>query len=76
MGGGRPKDIRDVLKGGSSGGFAFWVGDVGPDPPYRVVFMQFPEHGYVTDKQETAKESEGGELVVSSTGSSNRGDTF
>ena len=39
--GGPPEGIRDVFQGGSTGGVAFWVVDVGDDPPHGTGSGEF-----------------------------------
>ena len=76
MGGGIPKDIGFFLKGGCTGGVAFRVGDVGPDPSYGAVPGQFPAQVCAMDNREAAEEAEGRDMVVSSDGGSDGGGEF
>ena len=49
VGGVQHKGIWYVFQGGSSRGVAFWVGDVGADPPHGTDPGKFPAQGRVAD---------------------------
>ena len=75
-GGGRPEDIGVVLLGGRTGGVAFRVRDVGPDPLYGVGPGQLPAQGRATAHREANKAEGGGEMVISSSEGSDGGSGF
>ena len=59
MGGGRPKDLGVIFKGGRTGSVDFRVRDVGPDPPYGAGPGKIPAQGCAADHQQ-ASEASGG----------------
>ena len=56
-GGGQPEGIQDFLRYGSAGGVAFWVGDVGTEPPHGMGSGKFPSNGRSADHREAAEEA-------------------
>ena len=51
-GGVQPEGIRDFLEDDFSGGVAFWVGDVGPDPLHRTGPGKYSVQGCAADHRE------------------------
>ena len=61
---------------GASGGVAFRVGDVDPEPPYGAVPGQFPAQGLELDHRDADKVKGGRKMGISSAGGSDRGIEF
>ena len=59
FGGGQSEGIWDVLQGVCAGSVAFWVRDVGPDPPHGTVPGNFPTQGHAADHMEAAYDTGG-----------------
>ena len=57
IGGVQPEGIRDVFQGGSTGGVAFRVRDVGADLPHGTGSGTFSTQGRAADHGETAKKT-------------------
>ena len=76
MVGGRPEGVPFILQGGSPGGVAFRVGDLGPDPPHGAGPGKLPAQGRATYYREAAEATGGGDMGVSPTGGSNGGSGF
>ena len=55
-GGGRPKDSRVLLQGGSPCGVAFQVEDMGTEPPHGAGPWKFSAQGCAADHWDAAKE--------------------
>ena len=76
MGGVQTKGIWDVLQGGSAGGVAFRVRDVGADTLYGTDPREFSVQGCTEDHGETSEAKGGGGMGISTAGGNNGGGGF